>query len=79
MSNGSTSIPVSFAPTDGAYWYFRIAWIGPTVYNPVNTFTTQNSSRNFVVRLGATMHVPPNATPGYYTGPVVITYQRIGT
>lgn len=79
MSNGSTNIPLSFTSTDAAYWYFRAIWIGPTVYNPVNTITTQNSTINLIVRLGATIHVPSNASPGYYTGPVVITYQRIGT
>jgi hypothetical protein len=79
MSNGSSSIPVSFGTLDGVYWYNRTSWIGPIEYNPANTFTTQNSSRNIVLRLGATAQVPANASPGYYTGPVVITLQRIGT
>jgi len=79
MSNGSSSIPVSFGPVDGVYWYNRTSWIGPIEYNPANTFTTQNSSRNIVLRLGATAQVPANASPGYYTGPVVITLQRIGS
>ncbi len=79
MSNGTSSIPVSFGPVDGVYWYSRISWIGPIEYDPANTFTTQNSTRNIVLRLGATVQVPTNASPGYYSGPVVITVQRIGS
>jgi hypothetical protein len=79
MSNGASSIPVTFGPLDGVYWYNRSVWVGPTEYNPANSFTTQNSTRNIVIRLGAMVQVPTDASPGNYSGQVVITLQRIGS
>ena len=79
MVSGSNSIPVSFSTTDGTYSTFRASWFGPVEYNPATTFTTQSSTRYIVIRLGATVHVPQNAAPGSYVGPIVLTIKRIGT
>jgi hypothetical protein len=79
LVNGGSTLPVTFAPDDAVFWYFRGFWIGPIEHNPADTFTTQNSTRDIVVRLGGTVDVPAGAQAGQYTGQIVITMTRTGS
>ncbi len=78
LSNGANTLPLIFASDDAAYWYFRANWIGPIEHDPATTFTTQNSTRDIVVRLGATVNVPLEAPSGFYSNSIIITLNRIG-
>ena len=77
LNNGANSIPLSFAPDDGVYWYTRGGIIGPIVFNPASSFTTQNNTRQIALRLGGTLNVPANSQPGNYSSSIVITINRL--
>jgi hypothetical protein len=79
LANGASNLPVTFAPDDAVYWYFRGTWIGPIEHNPAASFTTQNSTRDIVLRLGSTVSVPIGAQAGLYTGQIVVTLLRTGS
>ncbi len=79
LANGVYNLPLTFAPDDAVYWYFRGTWIGPIEHNPAASFTTQNSTRDIVLRLGSTVSVPIGAQAGLYTGQIVVTLLRTGS
>ncbi len=77
LTNGSTSLPLTFSADDAVYWYYRAIWVGPIEHDPANVFTTQSSTRDVVVRMGATIYVPSDASSGIYSNTIIITMTRI--
>jgi hypothetical protein len=78
LSNGASTLPMSFAPNDAAYWFANTSLHGPIEHDPSVPFNTQSATRDVMLRLGGTVSVPLGSAPGNYAGTVVIIMTRTG-